>query len=171
MAAVARAAWVTTLVLLLAGAHPAPAQEPTPAGSPGRREALEARLGQADENRDGKVDAQEARRAGLFVRESFAETDRDRDGFITVFELGQAIQGRLTERLAQRDQADADADGYVTREEAQKSAPGLLTIFERTDSDDDDRLSREELMTEVTAGYYSETRTQPVVPNIIDQRF
>jgi Ca2+-binding EF-hand superfamily protein len=152
---------------LLALAGPVRAAEPPAAPTPAP--ALASRFDRADSDGDGRLNEKEAKAAGFFARSSFGESDRDHDGQVTLFELGKSVQSSLQQWLDHHDKADADKDGYVSKAEAGDGP--LTTVFERADRDHDGRLGRDELMDDVTHGYYSETATQPVVPNIIDERF
>jgi Ca2+-binding EF-hand superfamily protein len=150
----------------LSAAPIAGAGEPPPA--PTAAPHLAEHFDRADTDGDGRLDEEEATTAGFFSRSSFGDADRDSDGHVTLFELGKSVQGSLQKWLSQHDEADTDRDGYVSKDE---SGTSLSTVFDRADRDGDGRLSRQELMDDVTHGYYSETATQPVVPNIIDERF
>ena len=161
-----------SLALVFAGlASAALAQTPAPALSPKDVPLFDEQFRAADRNADGRLDTEEAKNSGFFVRESFTETDRDGDGTVTIVELGQAAGARLQAWIQDRDAADTDGDGVVTRAEAQASGGGFLTIFERADRNGDGRLQDEELRAEVANGYYSETKTPQVVPNIFNKRF
>lgn len=151
----------------LLGALSARAAEPPPAPSP--PPALASHFDKADTDGDGRLSEKEAKAAGFFSRSSFGDADRDRDGQVTLFELGKSVQSSLQQWVDRHDKADADHDGYVSRSEAGDGE--LSTVFDRVDQDHDGRLGRDELMDDVTHGYYSETATQPIVPNIIDERF
>jgi hypothetical protein len=151
----------------LAWAAPAGAGEPAAAPTP--PPALASHFDRADTDGDGRLSEKEAKAAGFFSRSSFGDADRDGDGHVTLFEVGKSVQSSLQQWLDHHDKADADDDGYVSRSEAGDGT--LSTVFDRVDRDRDGRLARDELMADVTHGYYSETATQPIVPNIIDERF
>jgi Ca2+-binding EF-hand superfamily protein len=159
---------MAVLAALLGFARPAPAQ-PTPAISP--EPQLERAFERADSNGDGRLSEDEARKAGFFSAESFSETDTNRDGTITLFELGAAVQARFQGWVSKHTQADLNRDGYVSRSEAEAAGHSWSDDYERADRNHDGQVSREELMYRVTSGYYSETRDEPLYPNIIDRRF
>jgi hypothetical protein len=155
------------VVALCSLAAAAPAfSEPSPTPHP----ALAQSFDRADTDGDGQLSEKEAKAGGFFSRSTFGDVDRDSDGHVTLFELGKSVQGSLQDWLTKHDSADADHDGYVSKAEAGDT---LSTVFDRADSDKDGRLGRTELMDDVTNGYYSETslQPQPIVPNIIDEKF
>lgn len=140
--------------------------EPSPTPHPALAEAFD----RADTDGDGRLSEKEAKSGGFFSRSTFNDVDRDSDKTVTLFELGKAVQGSLQDWVNKHDTADANHDGYVSKEEAGDT---LSTVFDRADSDHDGRLGRQELMDDVTQGYYSETslQPQPIAPNIIDEKF
>lgn len=158
----ARWLWLTCI----ATASIALAGEPPPA--PTTPPHLADHFDRADTDGDGRLSKREATAAGFFSRSSFDSADRDSDGHVTLFELGKSVQGSLQDWLSQHDKADGDGDGHVSKSEAGTT---FSSVFDRADRDRDGRLSRQELMDDVIHGYYSETATQPIVPNIIDERF
>ena len=81
------------------------------------------------------------------------------------------MQARFQSWVDRHARADADGDGSVTREEAEQAGESWTDSFGRADRDGDGKVSREELMYRVTQGYYSETATQPMYPNIIHKTF
>jgi hypothetical protein len=153
--------------LAIAGSVSARAGEPPAAPTPAP--ALASHFDRADADGDGRLNEKEAKAAGFFTRSTFSDADRDRDGHVTLFELGKSVQSSLQQWVDDHDKADADHDGYVSKSEAGDGA--FSTVFDRIDQDHDGRLGRDEVMDDVTHGYYSETATQPIVPNIIDERF
>jgi Ca2+-binding EF-hand superfamily protein len=160
------------VVLAIATARPvasvAAAQD---AATPTPRPPLASEFEKADTNHDGKLSPEEAKKAGFFTQQDFAKTDRDRDGTITLYELGIAVQSQFQDWVDKHAKADADGDGYVDKDEAAQDGATWSDVFERNDRDGDGRISREELMDRVTSTYYSETEIQPLYPNIIDKRF
>ena len=156
---------VAIAALCAAAAAPVLAQTaPTP------HPALAQSFDRADTDGDGQLSEKEAKAAGFFSRSSYSDADRDSDGRVTLFELGKAVQGSLQDWVSKHDSADANHDGSVSKDEAGDT---LSTVFDRADKDKDGQLSRQELMDDVTQGYYSETslQPQPIVPNIIDEKF
>ena len=71
----------------------APAALAQPAATPTPGMPLAAEFDRADQNRDGVLSEDEAKRAGFFTQESFSETDQDRDGTITLF-IGTQTNGQ-----------------------------------------------------------------------------
>jgi len=160
---------LTALALLVAA--PAGAQQATPGTEPTATPHFQKEFERADVNKDGKLSEQEAVAGGFFTDGSFKSADRDLDGQVTLFELGDAIQRSLRAYLSDSERADADGDGYVTEEEARVSGTSILDIFRRADRDGDGRVARDEIDVFTRDTYFSETQTRGVVPNIIDQRF
>src|SRR5574341_1819719 len=79
------------------------------------------RFRQADANGDGLITDDEARAAGLWFTRDFTSVDTDRSGTVTLFELGQALQRRVSRWLSERAAADANHDGKLTQDEAARS--------------------------------------------------
>lgn len=160
---------LATVALLLAG--PAAAQQASPGMPAPGTAAFDKEFARADVNKDGKLTEEEAVQGGFFTDGQFKETDRDLDGQVTLFELGDAMQKKLRGYFDDSDRADADKDGYVTEEEARVSGTSILDIFRRADRDGDGRVARDEIDVFTRDTYFSETQTRGVVPNIINKRF
>jgi Ca2+-binding EF-hand superfamily protein len=101
------------------------------------------------ENRGGKMPVQEVdlNGDGRVTREewsrAFDRYDANQDGVLTTAEIragARAVANPYAERF---ESLDRDRDGYVSRTEW----PLEAASFNRVDRDDDDRLSRSELMT------------------------
>ena len=158
------------VALTLVVASGAPAQETSDdtTGSP----TFQKEFAEADKDKDGKLSEEEARSAGFFTTDgSFKSADRDLDGQVTLFELGDAVQRSLRQYLSDSDAADADKDGYVSEEEAKASGTSILDVFKRADRDGDGKVARDEIDVFVKDTYYSETADRGVVPNIINKKF
>lgn len=165
----ARAVLATAALLLLA--VPAAAQQASPGIPAPGTAAFDKEFARADVNKDGKLTEEEAVQGGFFTDGQFKETDRDLDGQVTLFELGDAMQKKLRGYFDDSDRADTDKDGYVTEEEARASGTSILDIFRRADRDGDGRVARDEIDVFTRDTYFSETQTRGVVPNIINKRF
>ncbi|MEW6268380.1 MAG: hypothetical protein AB1689_03680 [Thermodesulfobacteriota bacterium] len=166
-------ALLATLAVLTTPA-PGRAQQATPATGTdeGAASPFADEFERADTDKDGRLSEEEAKKAGFFSTEqSFRGTDTDGDGVVTLFELGDALQKRLRHWTSESQRADADGDGYVTREEAQSAGGMLSEIFVRADRDRDGRIARDELDVYTRGAFYSETADPGVVPNIINKRF
>lgn len=150
---------------------PAGAQQATPNVTATATPHFQKEFERADVNRDGKLSEEEAVAGGFFTDGSFKSADRDLDGQVTLFELGDAVQRSLRGYFDDSDRADTDKDGYVTEEEARVSGTSILDIFRRADRDGDGRVARDEIDVFTRDTYFSETATRGVVPNIIDKRF
>src|SRR5512139_1026086 len=105
-----------SVVVVLGFAATAWAQTPKPA-EPGADNQLTERFNRADTNRDGRIDDAEARAAGLWFKDDFGSVDVDRSGTVTLFELGQALQRRVSSWMSEFDAADLNHDGQVTEAE------------------------------------------------------
>src|SRR5450759_4946963 len=116
-------------------------QTPSTTGAPDSRFA--ERFRQADTNGDGVITNDEARAAGLWFTRDFNSVDTDRSGTVTLFELGQALQRRLSRWLSDFDAADADHDGRVTEDEARR-APSIAEVFTTIGRNKDHTVSRQE---------------------------
>lgn len=164
-----RAVVVTFAVVV---ATTAAAQDPSPGDADAPSAEFQEAFERADVNKDGKLSEEEARAAGFFTTDgSFKSADRDLDGQVTLFELGDAIQRSLRQYLSDSEAADADKDGYVTEDEARAAGSSILDVFKRADRDGDGRVARDEIDIFVKDTYYSETADRGVVPNIINKKF
>jgi len=160
------------LVLLAVGATaPAWAQEPAPAASASSAKALDEQFKRADTNHDGKLSEEEAISAGFFTDGSFKDVDEDKDGTVTLFELGDALQQRLRQWSSGAERADTNKDGFVTEEEAEAAGPSFLEIFKRVNRNGQERIARDKFDVYVRDSYFSETSDRGVVPNIFNKRF
>jgi EF hand len=166
-----RASLAGLAVLAFGAALPARAQEPSPAASASRNVAFEEEFKRADTDKDGKLSEQEAIAAGFFTDGSFKDVDEDKDGTVTLFELGDALQQRLRQWSSGAEQADTDKDGFVSEEEAEAAGPSFLEIFKRVNRNGQERIARDKFDVYVRDSYYSETSDRGVVPNIFNKRF
>ncbi len=109
---------------------------------------------QADADGDGRVSRAEAsdassKRSG----EWFDKVDLDKDGYVTQDELKQARKthhdrkrGDMKARMDARfKEADGNADGQLSLDEAQAKMPKLAERFNTLDADKNGMLSKEEL--------------------------
>jgi Ca2+-binding EF-hand superfamily protein len=148
-------------------ALPVLAQTPTGSGTPAGDAGFTERFRQADTNGDGSLSEEEARKANFEFSRDFNSVDRDHNGLVTLFELGEALQAHIGNWTS----ADANHDGKVTEEEARKGAPSLASIFFRADMNGDRVVDREEYETYTRRQLYDNVDLPYVVPNIIDKRF
>jgi Ca2+-binding EF-hand superfamily protein len=108
----------------------------------------------ADTDGDGRVSRAEAT-AAASERSSdwFDKLDLNKDGYITSDEMKQARETRhdhmraeMKEKMEQRfNDADTNADGQLSLEEAQAKMPRLAERFTALDADKNGQLSKEEL--------------------------
>jgi len=140
-----------------------------PAGpDPEARRQLMQMLMSADANQDGKTSYAEVTAAKPgYAKADFDKVDRDKDGFITAADTPKAPQttdrpkkpgadaagaraARITpeqrEKLRERIRsADANADGYVTRDEARTGLPNVTDErFKALDRNGDGKLGPED---------------------------
>ncbi|MDG2307121.1 MAG: hypothetical protein P8R42_21225 [Candidatus Binatia bacterium] len=143
------------------------AADPTPAPTPHLfKQAFEA----ADADHDGKLSKDEAKKGGFFSAESFKDTDYDKDGNVTLFELGKAVTKSTKDWLDEHDDHDKDDDGHVDKNEA-KFGSRIYTVFDRADANKDNRVDQREIKNYAAQSYYSESAPYPLVPNIINEKF
>lgn len=128
------------------------------------------RFRQADANGDRVITEDEARAAGLWFTPDFNSGDTDRSGTVTLFELGQALQQRLSRWLSDFDVADADHDGRLTEDEARR-VPSIADVFTTIHRNKDSTVSREEYQSYAIERLYRNSELPSVAPNIIEKKF
>jgi hypothetical protein len=138
-------------------------QTPTPALLP---RDLAIRFETADLDETGSLTRDEAIKGG-FASSRFAEVDSDRDGIVTVVEIGTY----LTDRAAEWVGADRDRDGAVTRAEADASSPRVKEVFNSVDRDADGIVRKQEHEAWAQTSLYQNVDLPVVVPNIINKKF
>jgi Ca2+-binding EF-hand superfamily protein len=155
-------AWAAMASAALAQTTPAPDLDPD----------LEQTFRQADSDRNGAIDRNEAIRAKLSLseKETFDGIDRDRNGLVTLFELGDALQARIRDWASGVESADRDGDGELSEEEA-RSASSLSQIFGRADANRDGKLNQEEYETFSRRNLYGNVDLPSVAPNLFEKRF
>lgn len=107
----------------------------------------------SDTDGDGRISRAEATAASnQRSAEWFDKVDRDKDGYLTSEELKEARQtwrGKRHDRKAHMGErfkeADANADGQISLDEAQARMPKLAERFSELDADKDGLLSKDEL--------------------------
>lgn len=145
----------------------AAAQTPSP---PAVDDEIKQKFMQADTDADGGLSREEATAAKLSFSRSFEGIDADRNGQVTLFELGDAMQSRLRGWYSGLDVADRDKDGELTEAEA-ATAPEVGKIFKQADTNRDNRLSQEEYETFQRRDLYGNVDLPYVVPNLFEKRF
>lgn len=141
--------------------------EDTAAGAPN---AMDEAFSKADSDKDGKLSRDEAMSGGVYSGEAFDATDDDGDGFVTVFELGEAVLKHSQGWMNEHDEHDANDDGHVDRNEAEFGTR-IYTVFDRADKNKDDKLDSQEMKDWAASSYYSESASYPLAPNIINKKF
>jgi len=130
----------------LAGAATATLASDAPPQSPGQGAA--ARFKQADANGDGMLSRDEAKSLPMVSRH-FDEIDANHDGQVTADELrawhARAREQRKDVATARFKKIDADADGKISRAEAQANAPKLAARFDQIDANQDGYITPDEL--------------------------
>lgn len=138
--------------------------------SPGVDQRLQERFRQADVNADGSLDPAEAATAKFAFSKSFENVDTDRNGLVTLFELGDALQTRMQSWFTDLDAADRDKDGVLSEAEAE-AAPSVGKVFKQADTNFDNRVSRQEYETFMQRDLYGNVDLPYVVPNLFEKRF
>jgi Ca2+-binding EF-hand superfamily protein len=160
--------WIPIVALFcLALAVSVLAAEPTPAPTPRR---IDHAFEKADADKDGQLSKQEAAAGGLFTAEAFYETDDDGDGYVSLFELGEAVAAHTRGWLDEHDKHDTNDDGHIDRNEA-TFGTRIYTVFDRADKNKDDQIDSQEMKDWAASSYYSESASYPIVPNIINKKF
>jgi Ca2+-binding EF-hand superfamily protein len=143
------------------------AQTPSPAPVDQR---LEERFRAADTDADGALSRQEASAAKFSFSRSFEGVDTDRNGLVTLYEIGDALQARMRAWFSGVEAADRDKDGELTEAEA-ASAPSVGKVFKQADTNQDQRLSRQEYETFMQRDLYGNVDLPYVVPNLFEKKF
>lgn len=115
--------------------------------------ALAGNAMHADKDGDGRVSRAEATGAGAERSgEWFDKIDLNKDGYLTQDEMKQAREtrhgkrGDMKEKMEQRfKEADANADGQISLDEAQAKMPKIAERFSTLDADKNGLLSKDEL--------------------------
>ena len=133
-------------------------------------EKLEERFRRADTDADGALSREEASAAKFSFSRSFEGIDTDRNGLVTLYELGDALQVRMRAWFSGVDAADRDKDGELTEAEA-AAAPSVGKVFKQADTNQDNRLSRQEYETFMQRDLYGNVDLPYVVPNLFEKKF
>jgi len=120
-----------------------------PEGAGGHRHgAMMERLKAADTNGDGMISRDEAKGLPMIARH-FEQIDANRDGQVTMDELRAFHEQQRAQREQRRAEhwkkLDTDADGKISKAEAQANAPRLLEHFDQIDANGDGFVTPEEL--------------------------
>ena len=121
--------FVVTLTLLVSGADWARTQQ---------RIDAQAIILSADRNHDGYIDRVEFLSR---MTEAFYFVDANKDGFLTIQELQQAVAGADPQRIKA---ADTDKDSKLSMYEYERALP---KSFDEADTDKDGLLSMQEIQT------------------------
>jgi Ca2+-binding EF-hand superfamily protein len=157
---------VAVTVVALAGA----AWPQTPRSTVAPESRFAERFHQADANGDGSITVEEAQAAHLWFKEDFDSVDTDRSGTVTLFELAQALQQRLSHWLSDFDAADVNHDGQVSEEEAAQ-APTFANVFTSIDRGKHQAVSRRQYESYAVERIYRDAELPSVAPNIFEKRF
>jgi Ca2+-binding EF-hand superfamily protein len=123
------------------------------AAAGGKNARLAEQFRRADADGNGMLSRAEADRAAPLLAKRFDAIDANGDGQISPEEIRAsrraARSGRRANGGAKFDQyfarADTDADGSLSRAEAERGLPRVAKKFDRIDRDGDGKLTREEL--------------------------
>jgi hypothetical protein len=159
---------LTMAVTVLALAGTGWPQTPIPTGATDSRFA--ERFRQADANGDGVITADEARAAHLWFAQDFDSVDTDRSSTVTLFELTQALQQRLSRWLSDFDAADVNHDGQVTEDEAAR-APTVADVFTTIVRGKQHAVNRQQYESYALDRIYRDSELPSVAPNIFEKRF
>lgn len=103
---------------------------------------------QVDANGDGFVTREEAQ-AYPRLSAQFDAADTSKDGRLDTAELNAHRDLMRIEMRAHAEErwkaADADGDGALSRQEAEKSMPGIAQRFEKFDGNGDGKIARDEM--------------------------
>jgi Ca2+-binding EF-hand superfamily protein len=123
------------------------------AAASGHNARLAEQFRRADADGNGMLSRAEAERGAPLLAKRFDAIDANRDGQISPEEIRasrRAARGWRGAKGGSRFEhyfarADSDADGVLSRAEAERGLPRVAKKFDRIDRDGDGRLSREEL--------------------------
>jgi Ca2+-binding EF-hand superfamily protein len=134
--------------------------------------ALEETFRRADLDTDGALSRNEAIRAKLSLSEkkTFDSIDQDRNGLVTLLEMGEALQARIRGWSSDLESADRDGDGELSEAEAETTS-AMSQIFQRADENRDGKLNRAEYESFSRRNLYGNVDLPSVVPNIFEKRF
>ena len=144
------------------------AQTPGATGVPDSR--LAERFRKADTNGDGLITDDEARAAGLCFTQDFKTVDIDGSGTVTLFELGQALQRRVSRWLSDRGSADTNHAGQLTEDE-EALAPSIAEAFKTMGRKNHRAVTREEYESYAIDRMSRDSELPYIAPNIIEKRF
>ena len=126
LAALALVPWLLATAAL-AASDEATSTAPAEKSAPQAPADIKANFKKADLDKDGSLSAAEAKGTGFFRGESFDETDQDENGYVTLFELAQALTQSTQRWMEEHDEHDENDDGHVDRvveNMAEKNAAG-----------------------------------------------
>jgi hypothetical protein len=114
-------------------------------GNPGNP----ANLGAVDTDGDHQISLAEAQAGAPQLASRFNDIDADRNGFLSVDEVlaNQAVGPFRVRRDMRADfaAADANADGLLTRAEADGKMPIVSDLFDEMDANEDGSVSQDEI--------------------------
>lgn len=155
--------------LLLLLAAPAGAQVPMPTAEPLPPE-IENQFRAADLDRDGSLSKQEAQRGKVTFSEQFDSIDADRNGIVTLFELGARLQTSMRRWLSDWDAADKDRDGKLSADEV-RAAPSSVRSILTGSANAAQAPTRDQYESLARRQLYRNVDMPSVVPNIFEKRF
>lgn len=137
-----------SLMTLLAVAGTAMAEETAGKNTSEADAPRPSRFEKYDTDNDNKLSSEEFAKAHPRLADKFGTIDENKDGFVTRDEM-QAFRAELRAKGGAKprrfDDADADKNGKLSKEEFVAAYPRLAEEFEKIDADKDGSLSREEM--------------------------
>ena len=153
-------------VLVVALATPALAQSPEISGRPQDKARFDQRFRAADQDSDGALTRDEARRSMPSVYRRFKEIDTDHDGKVTREEIEAAFSKRAREERERLMALDTDRNGVISRDEILRNASASSRAIDSIDANKDGNISQSELDGFIQRRYYQDLDRR-IAPNVI----
>ena len=124
----------------------------------------------ADLDRDGSLSREEARRGKVAFSEEFDSLDADRNGIVTLFELGGAFNSSFRRWLSDWEVADKNRNGELSPEEL-RNAPASVRSILTGRANASPTMTRDQYESLARRQLYRSVDMPSVVPNIFEKRF
>lgn len=158
-----RAAAFVLVATLVASAL---AQSPEISGRPQDKARFDKRFRAADQDSDGALTREEARRSMPSIYRRFNEIDTDKDGKVTREEIEAAFSKRAREERGRLSGLDTNRDGVITRDEILRNASASSRAIDSIDTNKDGNISQGELDGFIQRRYYQDLDRR-IAPNVI----